>query len=156
MTSVTTAVTVLWVVWYVTWIGAVVFSGKTRVQMRSDRSGWHRMIGSLGFVFLFVPVATPGAPFSPAPLRHTLCHRIVRIVSRIAVCSTCRSGDLEQRGIEPHVLMSRGDHESPAGRQAEVWLRGGQPLIDVADMERCEKVIGVGIFTCPQIPAGRV
>lgn len=65
MTSATTAVTILWAVWYVTWIAAVVFSGKTKVQMRSDMSGWHRMIGSLGFVFLFVPVATPGAPFSP-------------------------------------------------------------------------------------------
>ena len=52
----TFAITVLWAVWYVTWIAAVVFSGKTKVQMRSDMVGWHRMIGGFGFMFLFSPV----------------------------------------------------------------------------------------------------
>ena len=52
----TFTVTVLWAVWYVTWIAAVVFSGKTKVQMRTDMVGLHRMIGSFGFIFLFAPV----------------------------------------------------------------------------------------------------
>ena len=67
--SPSTAVTYLWVIWYVTWLAAVVFSGKTTVQMRSDMSGWHRMIGSLGFILMFVPVATPGSSFHPELIR---------------------------------------------------------------------------------------
>ncbi|HWD68443.1 MAG TPA: isoprenylcysteine carboxylmethyltransferase family protein [Caulobacteraceae bacterium] len=54
------AVVVLWVVWYVTWIAAVVFSRRTTVQMKSDVAGFHRMIASLGVFLLFEPQAAAG------------------------------------------------------------------------------------------------
>jgi hypothetical protein len=54
------AVVVLWVVWYVTWIAAVVFSRRTTVQMKSDVAGFHRMIASLGVFMLFEPQAAAG------------------------------------------------------------------------------------------------
>ncbi|HEY1415616.1 MAG TPA: isoprenylcysteine carboxylmethyltransferase family protein [Caulobacteraceae bacterium] len=54
------AAVVLWLVWYVTWIAAVVFSRRTTVQMKSDVAGFHRMIASLGVFMLFEPQAAAG------------------------------------------------------------------------------------------------
>jgi protein-S-isoprenylcysteine O-methyltransferase Ste14 len=54
---------VLWVVWYVTWIGAVVWSGKTRVQMRTDACGLHRALTGVGVVLLFLPAHVAGPAF---------------------------------------------------------------------------------------------
>lgn len=54
------AVIVLWVVWYATWIAAVVFSRRTTVQMKSDVAGFHRMIASVGVFLLFEPQAAAG------------------------------------------------------------------------------------------------
>ena len=44
---------ILWAVWYVTWLAAVVFSARTTAQMGADRGGWHRMLSGLGLVALF-------------------------------------------------------------------------------------------------------
>lgn len=54
------AVVALWAVWYATWIAAVVFSHRTTVQMKSDVTGFHRMIASLGVLLLFVPQLAAG------------------------------------------------------------------------------------------------
>ena len=54
------AVIVLWVVWYSTWIAAVVFSRRTTVQMKSDVAGFHRMIASVGVFLLFEPQFAAG------------------------------------------------------------------------------------------------
>ena len=56
------ATNVLWVVWYVTWILAVVWSAKTTKQMSRDISSISRALFSLGLLWLFLP-ATTGAPF---------------------------------------------------------------------------------------------
>lgn len=52
------AVNVLWAVWYVTWIAAVVVSRRTKVQMKTDMVGAHRLLVALGALLLFLP---PGA-----------------------------------------------------------------------------------------------
>jgi protein-S-isoprenylcysteine O-methyltransferase Ste14 len=52
------AVNVLWAVWYVTWIGAVVLSRRTKVQMKTDMVGWHRVLVAFGALLLFVPPGT--------------------------------------------------------------------------------------------------
>ena len=49
------AVNILWAVFYVTWIGAVVWSGKTKTQMKTDIGGWHRRVSGLGAMLLFLP-----------------------------------------------------------------------------------------------------
>src|ERR1700722_11524882 len=56
------AANVLWIVWYATWIAAVAWSAKTKVQMRTDMFGLHRALLSLGAVLLFIP-SGPGALF---------------------------------------------------------------------------------------------
>jgi protein-S-isoprenylcysteine O-methyltransferase Ste14 len=65
------AVIWLWVVWYVTWIAAVVFSSRTKVQMGgADMGGWHRALASAGVVLLFTPARWTGpigAPLWKAP-----------------------------------------------------------------------------------------
>ena len=53
------AFTVTWLVWYVTWIAAVVWSGKTKVQMKTDMGGLHRMIAGVGGVLMLWP-SSPG------------------------------------------------------------------------------------------------
>lgn len=53
--SVGIAVNILWFVWYVTWIGAVIWSDKTKIQMKTDMGGLHRILSNLGFLLLFVP-----------------------------------------------------------------------------------------------------
>jgi protein-S-isoprenylcysteine O-methyltransferase Ste14 len=50
-----TAANILWPVWYVTWMAAVVFSAKTKTQMRTDMSGMHRMLAGFGSILLFFP-----------------------------------------------------------------------------------------------------
>jgi protein-S-isoprenylcysteine O-methyltransferase Ste14 len=52
--SVQVAILVLWVVWYTTWIGAVVWSGRTRVQMRTDMGGLNRWLSAIGSALLFL------------------------------------------------------------------------------------------------------
>jgi protein-S-isoprenylcysteine O-methyltransferase Ste14 len=52
---------ILWTVWYVTWIAAVVFSRRTTVQMDRSRGGWSRTIGGFGLIALFWP-AGDGRP----------------------------------------------------------------------------------------------
>jgi protein-S-isoprenylcysteine O-methyltransferase Ste14 len=47
------ATTWLWLVWYVTWIAAVVWSGRTKTQMKTDAA--HRIIAGVGSVLLFSP-----------------------------------------------------------------------------------------------------
>jgi protein-S-isoprenylcysteine O-methyltransferase Ste14 len=53
--SAQTAVNILWAVWYVTWLGAVVWSGKTQKQMKTDMAGLHRYASGLGALLLFWP-----------------------------------------------------------------------------------------------------
>jgi protein-S-isoprenylcysteine O-methyltransferase Ste14 len=53
--SVGIAVNILWFVWYVTWIAAVIWSDKTKVQMKTDMGGLHRILSNIGFLLLFVP-----------------------------------------------------------------------------------------------------
>jgi protein-S-isoprenylcysteine O-methyltransferase Ste14 len=49
------AANILWIVWYATWIAAVAWSAKTKVQMRTDMVGLHRVLLGIGAVMLFVP-----------------------------------------------------------------------------------------------------
>jgi protein-S-isoprenylcysteine O-methyltransferase Ste14 len=51
------AANVLWAVWYLTWIGAVIWSGKTKTQMKTDIAGLHRLISGIGAFMLFTPSA---------------------------------------------------------------------------------------------------
>jgi protein-S-isoprenylcysteine O-methyltransferase Ste14 len=50
-----TVANILWPVWYVTWIGAVVLSARTRTQMKTDISGPHRWLAGVGCLLLFAP-----------------------------------------------------------------------------------------------------
>ena len=50
-----TAGNILWPVWYATWIAAVVWSARTKTQMKTDMSGPHRLLAGLGSVLLFLP-----------------------------------------------------------------------------------------------------
>jgi protein-S-isoprenylcysteine O-methyltransferase Ste14 len=47
--------TATWLVWYVTWIAAVVWSARTKVQMKTDVSGAPRMIAGAGGVLMLWP-----------------------------------------------------------------------------------------------------
>jgi len=49
------AINVLWVAWYVTWIGAVIWSGKTKTQMKTDMVGPHRLLAGVGGMMVFLP-----------------------------------------------------------------------------------------------------
>ena len=60
-----TAFTVTWIVWYATWLMGVVWSGKTKVQMKTDVSGAYRMLASLGAVMLFWPSGAATAVLGP-------------------------------------------------------------------------------------------
>ncbi|HET6971583.1 MAG TPA: hypothetical protein VFH92_10695, partial [Phenylobacterium sp.] len=59
------ATNVLWVVFYATWIAAVIWSGKTKTQMRTDMGGLHRGLSALGVILLFAPLGrlAEGRPF---------------------------------------------------------------------------------------------
>jgi protein-S-isoprenylcysteine O-methyltransferase Ste14 len=61
------AVNVAWAVWYFTWLAAVVFSGRTQVQMKTDAQGWHRMASGIGAVLIFLP-SVQGPELWKAPL----------------------------------------------------------------------------------------
>jgi protein-S-isoprenylcysteine O-methyltransferase Ste14 len=63
--SVQTAFTVTWIVWYSTWLAGVVWSGRTKVQMKSDVSSGYRMLASVGAVMLFWPSGVGAAVFRP-------------------------------------------------------------------------------------------
>jgi protein-S-isoprenylcysteine O-methyltransferase Ste14 len=63
--SVQTTFTVTWIVWYATWIAGVVWSGKTKVQLKTDISGPFRMLASLGMVMLFWPSGMGAAALKP-------------------------------------------------------------------------------------------
>ncbi len=56
--SVDIAVNVLWGVWYVTWVAAVIWSNKTKIQMKTDMAGLHRLVSNVGMLLLFVPTAS--------------------------------------------------------------------------------------------------
>ncbi len=58
---------ILWAVWYVTWVAAVVFSKQTKTQMKTDVGGLHRMVSSLGVVLLFFFPAGDGRPLFGVP-----------------------------------------------------------------------------------------
>jgi protein-S-isoprenylcysteine O-methyltransferase Ste14 len=62
-----TAVNILWALWYLTWLGAVVWSGKTQTQMKTDMGGVHRYLSGIGAVLLFWPASQRG-PFAPFTL----------------------------------------------------------------------------------------
>lgn len=51
-----TAVNILWVVFYATWLAGVVWSGKTKTQMKTDVRGAHRAISGMGVLLLFAPL----------------------------------------------------------------------------------------------------
>jgi protein-S-isoprenylcysteine O-methyltransferase Ste14 len=73
--SVQVAVNLLWLVWYVTWIAAVVWSTKTTRQMKSDMGGLHRLSSGLGALLLFVPSGSR-SPLARAPVVSMLFERI--------------------------------------------------------------------------------
>ncbi|HEY5048780.1 MAG TPA: isoprenylcysteine carboxylmethyltransferase family protein [Rhizomicrobium sp.] len=56
------ATNVLWIVWYVTWIAAVIWSARTKTQMKTDMTGIHRFLFSLGLVLLLVLPSGSGKP----------------------------------------------------------------------------------------------
>lgn len=58
------AVNILWAAWYVTWIGAVIWSGKTKTQLKTDMGGLHRYLSGIGVVLLFLPTARRDGPHS--------------------------------------------------------------------------------------------
>ena len=62
------ALNILWAVWYVTWIAAVVFSARTKTQLKTDAIGWYRMVAGVGSGLLFYP----SGPGNRAPTGHLL------------------------------------------------------------------------------------
>ena len=50
-----TAANILWPVWYASWIAAVVWSARTKTQMKTDMGGLHRYLSAIGCVLLFLP-----------------------------------------------------------------------------------------------------
>ena len=63
------AVSIVWLVWYVPWIAAVVWSAKTKTQMGTDIQGAHRLLSGLGVMLLFfVPATSGGTLFDSALL----------------------------------------------------------------------------------------
>ena len=50
-----TAANIVWPVWYVTWIAAVVWSARTKTQMKTDMAGPSRWLAGLGSFLLFAP-----------------------------------------------------------------------------------------------------
>jgi protein-S-isoprenylcysteine O-methyltransferase Ste14 len=67
------ATVALWVVWYVTWIMAAVWQGRTKVQMRTDMGGIHRALFTVGLILLlFVPADSGGSVQGLGSLTHRL------------------------------------------------------------------------------------
>jgi protein-S-isoprenylcysteine O-methyltransferase Ste14 len=50
------ALNVLWAVWYVSWIVAAAWAGRTKTQMKTDRGGLHRFVSMIGVLLLFAPL----------------------------------------------------------------------------------------------------
>ena len=50
-----TAANIVWPLWYVTWIAAVIWSARTKAQMKSDIAGPARWLAGLGALLLFAP-----------------------------------------------------------------------------------------------------
>ena len=50
-----TAANILWPAWYATWIVAVIWSARTKTQMKTDMGGLHRFLAGIGCVLLFLP-----------------------------------------------------------------------------------------------------
>ena len=50
------AVNILWAVFYATWLMGVVWSGKTKTQMKTDMRGAHRSVSGMGVILLFAPL----------------------------------------------------------------------------------------------------
>jgi len=63
--SIQTTFTVTWLVWYATWLLGVVWSGRTKVQMKTDISSAWRMLASVGLVLLFLPSGLQTAAVKP-------------------------------------------------------------------------------------------
>lgn len=63
-----------------------------------------------------------------------------------------RGSDVDEGGVEPHVLVIRREQESPPGWKRQVGNGIGAPLCDVLNVERYEELGIVTVFTTPQIP----
>ena len=73
--SIQAAVNLLWLVWYVTWIAAVIWSSKTTRQMKSDMGGLHRVLSALGALLLFIPSGSRN-PAAGAPIISVVFERL--------------------------------------------------------------------------------
>lgn len=56
LTSPEPALNVLWWAWYVSWIVAAAFAGRTKTQMKTDMGGGHRIASGVGAFLLFAPL----------------------------------------------------------------------------------------------------
>jgi protein-S-isoprenylcysteine O-methyltransferase Ste14 len=65
--SAETAADILWPVWYVTWIAAVVWSARTKAQMKTDIVGPGRWLAGLGSCLLFAPSHLGRGPWKLGP-----------------------------------------------------------------------------------------
>ncbi|HEX3430436.1 MAG TPA: isoprenylcysteine carboxylmethyltransferase family protein [Rhizomicrobium sp.] len=72
------ATNLLWVVWYVTWMAAALWSAKTKTQMKTDRCGVHRLLFTLGLLLLLVPPFGSGKPLFGVALLGWLSQRLWR------------------------------------------------------------------------------
>jgi protein-S-isoprenylcysteine O-methyltransferase Ste14 len=55
------AANIVWPVWYLTWIAAVVWSARTKTQMGTDMVGAHRALAGFGCLLLFTPSGWGGS-----------------------------------------------------------------------------------------------
>ena len=69
------AVNTLWLVWYVTWLAAVVWSSRTTRQMGSDMGGAHRLYSGAGALLLFIPSGAR-SPLRNVPVLSMLFERV--------------------------------------------------------------------------------
>jgi protein-S-isoprenylcysteine O-methyltransferase Ste14 len=65
------ATDLLWIVWYITWIAAVAWSAKTKVQMKTDMFGLHRFLLSVGMLLILV-MPRAGGPLFGIPFTTAL------------------------------------------------------------------------------------
>jgi protein-S-isoprenylcysteine O-methyltransferase Ste14 len=70
------ASTYLWLVWYVTWIAAVVWSARTKTQMKTDMGGAPRLLAGLGSALLFLP--SSGRPVFHLAVTGWVTHKLWR------------------------------------------------------------------------------
>jgi protein-S-isoprenylcysteine O-methyltransferase Ste14 len=69
------AANILWIAWYATWIAAVIWSGKTKLRMKTDMGGLHRFLPSLGCLLLFAPAGS-GKPVFGMPFLGSLTRKL--------------------------------------------------------------------------------